>query len=392
MNVSHRVSSRGNPTWRTLRLATAWLLFAQAILAATPTTAPIDWETAKNLYQRSQRGDALSVDEQAYLDRAKTERRRLQRATTGSAITARPFSGLVPLTQMKAGDKYKEFEGGLYGSGSNEPPAAHRRLANAAAEKIVLLDGEGKPSAKGRIVLMSIGMSNTTQEFSRFVQSATADREKSGTVQIVDAAQGGKDAAAWTKDAGPAGQGNPVWVEADRRLNAAGVTPQQVQVVWIKQALAGAGRFGEFPAHARALQDHLKEILVLAKARYPNLRIAYLSSRIYGGYAHTQLNPEPYAYEGAFAVQWTIRDQISGDPKLNADPAKGDVLAPVALWGPYLWADGVHGRKSDALEWKPEDLAGDGTHPSNSGREKVAQQLLQFFKTDPWSRPWFVAK
>ena len=57
--------------------------------------------------------------------------------------------------------------------------------------------------------------------------------------------------------------------------------------------------------------------LQLAKEHFPNLRIAYLSSRVYGGYATVPLNPEPYAYEGAFAVRWLILDQLAGKPELN---------------------------------------------------------------------------
>ena len=47
------------------------------------------------------------------------------------------------------------------------------------------------------------------------------------------------------------------------------------------------------------------------KQRYPNLRLTYLSSRIYGGYAGGMLNPEPYAYEGAFTMRWLIQDEFS---------------------------------------------------------------------------------
>ena len=75
---------------------------------------------------------------------------------------------------------------------------------------------------------------------------------------------------------------------------------------------------------------------------------------------------------------------------LNPDPSKGEVKAPVILWGPYLWADGVKGRRSDDLVYVRSDLVRDGTHPSESGERKVSQQLLTFFKSDPTSRPWFV--
>jgi hypothetical protein len=183
------------------------------------------------------------------------------------------------------------------------------------------------------------------------------------------------------------------WPEVENRLKSAGITAQQVQAVWMKQAEAGPARLGDFPAHARVLSEHLVSTLNHLKQRFPNLRIAYLSSRIYAGYATTPLNPEPYAYESAFAVRWVIQDQIKGEPKLNYDPARGDVKSPLVLWGPYLWADGETPRKRDELIYKHEDLTDrDGTHPSTSGREKVAKALLNFFKSDPSARLWFVGR
>jgi hypothetical protein len=53
------------------------------------------------------------------------------------------------------------------------------------------------------------------------------------------------------------------------------------------------------------------------------------------------------------------------------------------LWGPYLWADGTTPRKSDGLIYESKDVDIDGTHPSESGRKKVAELLLRFFQTDP---------
>ena len=169
----------------------------------------------------------------------------------------------------------------------------------------------------------------------------------------------------------------------------AGASASQVELAWIK--LANKGPQGDLQQHGKKLQRDTLAVLQHAKTRFPNLRIAFLGSRIYGGYASRPLNPEPYADESAFVVRWLIQDQIKGDPALNYDPAKGDVRAPLLLWGPYLWADGVKGRKSDGLLWNREDLAGDGTHPSTCGRDKVARLLLDFFKSDPTSRTWFTS-
>jgi len=227
-------------------------------------------------------------------------------------------------------------------------------------------------------------MSNTTQEFSRFMQLLGVRRgEASGTFVVVDGAQGGQAAIEWdAPDARP-------WGEAESRLKASGVTPKQVQAVWIKQALKGQGQYGAFPAHAKKLQEEMKKNLQIARAKYPNLRIAYVSSRIYAGYAKSALNPEPYAYEGAFSMLWLILDQIKGDKDLNYDSAKGELKAPLLLWGPYLWGDGVTARKSDGLVWNESDFAKGGTHPSDSGRDKVAQMLQKFFKADPYVGKWF---
>ena len=73
---------------------------------------------------------------------------------------------------------------------------------------------------------------------------------------------------------------------------------------------------------------------------------------------------------------------------MNFDPARGLVRSPWIAWGPYLWADGLKGRK-DVLVWRLDDFAQDGMHPSGSGREKVAKMLLEFLRTDPASKPWF---
>jgi len=167
------------------------------------------------------------------------------------------------------------------------------------------------------------------------------------------------------------------------------VTRAQVQAVWIKQADAGPSQ--GFPRYAQTLQAELANIVRLLHERFPNLKLVYLSSRTYGGWARTRLNPEPYAYESGFAVKWLIEEQIKGDKDLNFDPAKGDVKAPWLSWGPNLWANGTT-KNADGLSYTEGDFGDDGTHPSQSGRRKVAEALLKYFKTDSTAKVWFAAK
>ena len=293
----------------------------------------------------------------------------------------KPSVGLTPLCDMSAGDRYKGEPGGLYGDGRNTPPPAHLAEAKRQTALIRPLDAAGKPAAPGKIGLVSISMSNATQEYSMFKALADADPQKAPSVAIVDCAQGGQAMAEWTSPSARA------WAEADRRLTRAGVSAAQVQVVWVK--LANKGPHGDLADHGKQLRQDTLKVLQNAMARFPNLRIAYLGSRIYGGYSDRPLNPEPFAYEGAFVVRWLIQDQIAGQPELAFNAPRQPAKVPLLLWGPYLWADGVTPRKLDGLKWEREDLGGDGTHPSERGRRKVADLLLSFFKTDPLASSWF---
>ena len=69
------------------------------------------------------------------------------------------------------------------------------------------------------------------------------------------------------------------WEVVDERLKAAGVTRKQVQAAWILQATPGPR--AEFPAEVKSLQHYLVQTLHVMHDRFPNLKIAYLSSRTY---------------------------------------------------------------------------------------------------------------
>ena len=298
--------------------------------------------------------------------------------------------GLRPLPEIGFGFYRTNFQGGLYPGGSNQRPAAHEAAGlNIAQNQILPHNFQGNVDTNnGKIVLLSVGMSNTTQEWAskgtnHFKGIADPDPGKNPKLVIVDGAQGGQDATRWTNAT------TGVWTNVPGRLAAAGVNSNMVQVLWIKQALAGPNNYGAFPLHAQALQNQLEQILRAAKSLYPNLKIAYVSSRTRSYETNAgSLNPEPFAYEEGFSTKWLIEKQINGH--LNYDPASGPVVVPWISWGPYLWADGTRTR-SDGFTWLCTDLESDFTHPSPTGGvPKVARQLLAFFKTDPTATPWFL--
>jgi hypothetical protein len=304
-------------------------------------------------------------------------------------------SHLKPLTDLGT-ETYQGFEGGLYPGGKNERPAAHEAAGLALAKTVRPLDADGKPSADSKIVLLAVGFSNTVQVFNGFMDAARADGEVNSKVLLVNGAVGGMSAN-MIQNPDDQGRGTRYWATGDERLKAAGVTRAQVQVVWIKETNP-APHAGGFPKYTQALQSELARIVQVLHRRFPNLKLAYLSSRTYGGWAKTLPgraapgNSEPYSYETGFALKWLIEQQLKGDPALNYDPAKGEVNAPWLSWGPYLWANGETKRK-DGFSFRLEDFReNDLMHHSLEGQKKAGREVLRFFKTDATTRSWFVER
>ncbi|HTS70939.1 MAG TPA: Ig-like domain-containing protein [Terriglobia bacterium] len=367
-------------------------------------------------------------------------------------------SAMIPLMDMTPSQNYFGFSGGLYGGGSDAVPAAHDADGLAIAGQIQPLDANGNPSASGKVVLVSIGMSNAADEFGQFVQTANkSPLVNNTTLAIANGAKGGITACYWTVANGPVPCGSNTANQFDRVLTDVltplGVTEAQVQAVWLKEAnggpgVSGCGSGGDQPCNtlsdlagsscsaaatpawtitveACRYENQMGEIIRAAKTRWPNLKVAFLTSRIYGGYATVDVNPEPYAYEYGYSVQWFIQAQINQIQSGTIDPVAGDLsykdgTAPWLAWGPYIWANGTTPR-SDGLLWcnnqtsapcyGEEDFQNDGTHPDTLGQEKVAygintvttnpgqtastssptQNLLYFFLNSPYTKAWFAA-
>src|SRR4030095_15007563 len=227
----------------------------------------------------------------------------------------------IPLTDLGSA-RYLGFSGGLYPDGKNSRPSAHNEAGVALGATVQPVDRDGKPSCSGKIVMISIGMSNASRAFSQFIRLAEADARKNPSLLMIDAARNG---AAATEIAVPFGD---YWIHVDRRLQRCEISTAQVQVVWLKTALARESR--GFPENAQLLQRTLRSIVGILRTKFPQLKLVYVSSRTYGGYSESDLSPEPSAYESAFAVKWLIEERIN-----NRSP---DRSVPSVSWGPYPWA------------------------------------------------------
>ena len=310
----------------------------------------------------------------------------------------------VPLVDMQGVAYLGEYEGGLYPEGENEIPSAHYQAGVEIAKQIEPLNLQGQPDPNGKIIMTSVGMSNTSSMFcgvadpndpckqgtfmSRFLDNRSSYH---ANLVLIDGADPGKTAEKWEI------ADDPTFRRVlDEELAPFGHSELQVQIAWVN--LTNARPSVSLPdgeGDALNLKKQYGNMLRALKERYPNLKMVFFSSRLYAGYATTDLNPEPYAYETGFAVKWVIEAQLNQMHEEGAaiDAIAGDLnyttVAPWVAWGPYLWANGNEPRL-DGLFWVPEDFKDDGTHPARFGIEKVADILFDYFQNSGLTRCWFL--
>ncbi len=293
---------------------------------------------------------------------------------------------LVPINDLGLGT-YGGKQGGLYLNGTNSRPPAFNNGGIAIAQGIQPLDANGNvDTVNGKIGLMSVGMSALFDTWLTFTTDVQADPTVNPKLVLVAGAQ----PRAYAKNFASATDGfwNPIF---QNFLPEAGITAAQVQVVYIKDIDPTPG--GTFPQDMAKLQSEYESIVQNVFAKFPNVKLAYFGGSVYTGYSNglSNIDNEPWAYESGFAVKWAILDQINGKPALNWNPARGTVKAPWMSWGAYPWANGLLAR-SDGTTWACPDIKYDGFHPSDPyGREKESNLMINFFKSDPTTTPWFLA-
>jgi len=333
------------------------------------------------------------------------------KSASGTVTIAKGSFSATPLIDFTSEQLYlKQFSGMLYG-GSNSPPPSHDAVGLATAAEVQPLDTSGKPSPSGQIVLLSLGMSEASDDwcdamtnlacatYSFMGQAAASSSVNHTTLTILNGAHSADAAETWTCAYGNCPPSSTLGNNYDRVLNdvltPSGLTEAQVQVVWIQQADTLPTWSPSLPstsADAYAFEYQLGQIVRALMVRWPNVKQVFLSSRIYAGYALTNQNPEPYAYEYGFAVKWFINAQIVQRETGAIDPLAGDLLtaAPWVAWGPYLWGNGDNNPPgSMAISWVSTDFSpSDEMHPGPTGVTKVADALMNFFLNSTYT-PWF---
>ena len=315
------------------------------------------------------------------------------------ALALADTSSLVPLNDLGTAPYKLGLYGGLYENGSNVMAADHFAHGIAAASKIQPLDADGNPSPDGKIVFLAIGFGETARIMQSFLGITANDRRVDhDKLVMLNAARDGANFRFWAEIPDGTPQYGTVNVDT---LMPAGVTPQQVQVAWVEIDNAPAFiPLGSADGDAYYLKSYIAESLREMKRQYPNLRIAYLSSRAYTGYSTTGRSHEPYAYESVFSNRWIIFGQMEQErmdvPQMYWDTRTGFIddtrqaVAPWVAWGPYLWANGATPR-ADGLAWLRGDFEADGETLSPSGAVKGAKLLFDFLLHEPTAKGWFLS-
>ncbi len=313
-----------------------------------------------------------------------------QRADTPSS-TLKCVSNFSPITPLPfiAGAKYVSvtdptktpFATFLYRDSSNQMPAQHRTKGEALARALKRLSANGNADvANGKLAAIAEGMSNTRDEMNAFNALLKGRKsELNPAFTFENLSQGGCDLLCWV-DKGASAVNKQVQIalvkHSNNRPQKPDGSPEDPNSAFPDKASKS------FPKHARITKAQLKTRVLAMKQQYPNLKMVFFTSRVFGGWSCAPTGNdyrEPVAYEEGFAVKWLIDDQITGrDPELRFEGPNAP--APWIAWGPYLW---------DAQKWAQNLFKADGVHMCDEGTGLVSQMWFDFLLKDNTARPWF---
>jgi len=371
-------------------------------------------------------------------------------------------SAFTPITSVNDDDYRGTHPRGLYIDGqgfkSNTIPTDHKNAGLDLGKHIIPRQSTGAASSDGFIGVLAIGFSNPALEFQDFIDDIIVDDPDAGVndrLVFVNGARSTMTLLKWAAedfdledDDDPWGFIFEIALDAGKAPGqTSGTTPlaaNQVQVLWMKQAISGPLAFCDEAQgvcdgcdendNAQAACDlcgdandnttntnesgcnfpnwvygedgeveQIKKVIEIARTLFPNLRQVYISNRTYAGHANGtlsvcgRLSPEPWAFENSFTVQELVRLY-----------AFEQSLSPVPWidWGPELWANGLKENavqlfyEDDHLDWPCFRICAEGLHPSrdedvdtgageDSGQTKVGELLNAYWLAHDVSNQWY---
>lgn len=291
----------------------------------------------------------------------------------------------VPLENLGT-STYMTYQGGQYPAGSNTRPTLQLTRALNQVNAIMPLNLSGAiDQTNGKIVMIGVGASNPRTEFTAFKELCDTFQCLNNKLKIVNVCKGGTGIQKMNYDTAA------YWNLANDTLSSYGANNLQVQIVWIEQEHTGSTNM-VFPSAPLQLVNEYKKLLQVVLIKYPNVKIAYINSRAYSGYADGSSGPglsSPRDYYNSWAVKWVIENQITNATGFDYTGATPSI--PFVDWATNSWANG-NIPKLDGLFWDcVNDFgASDGLHLSTLGEKKVGQRLFNYFSIDTTSKVWFV--
>lgn len=314
-----------------------------------------------------------------------------QAAPNQYGSTGRSFAGAditdtacYPLNNMGS-HTYYGFQGGFYPNGYNMPQGQYAADLDSISHTIWGLDTAGvRKNKAGQIVIGGVGACLSGAP----VNGLRRRKNNPNTIQNINYVNFEFGGASFEHLADPNGS---YWGHVDAKMSSQNTTYKQVQILWMITDDSSA--ITAFPDRALIAKENIKAAARTLKIKFPNLKILYLMGRPFtwdSAAIHSKVmnvrskNPAPY--NQGWAEKWAIEDQINGDPSVAY---KGpNAVAPIITWGQYQWTRGTE-PNLDGFQWLLTDTS-DGLHPTNTGKDKMAQYLWNFLFTDPYTTVWFL--
>jgi hypothetical protein len=249
---------------------------------------------------------------------------------------------------------------------------AQDQAAAVAASQVWPRLLDGTPDPGGKVVLLGVGMSNTSNVFNAMLYEINHSGVTPSTLHAIDTTMGGQGAPQW------ADPNCECWTNLDAKLIKKKRSAYQVGAVFVMLTTPFPWQTPE--ANATRFAAEYASILLQLEARFPNLRVVISAANYFGGYNTTGKTPEPHDYWENRELQG-IQDGHTGSAFVG---------------GLTIWTNGVDLRPwpspAPPRPWSGLNLlcedTNNGVHVSPLGKPKFGAWVYDTLMLDPATLGW----